>query len=74
MDCNASVIMVFTDTQNIDIKQVGFISTIPHVCAIVSYPLCGIIADYLRKNKILTPTQVSTAPISPFMSTRYRIL
>ncbi|XP_065208294.1 vesicular glutamate transporter 3-like [Planococcus citri] len=46
------------DIHNIDIKQIGFISSIPHICAIVSYPLCGIIADYLRKNEIFTPTQV----------------
>lgn len=65
------VIFCDLDTHNIDIKQIGFISSLPHICAIVSYPLCGIIADYLRKNEIFTPTQVSSGDSQEHLKCNY---
>ncbi|XP_065208298.1 vesicular glutamate transporter 3-like [Planococcus citri] len=44
------------DTNNIDIKSIGYISVIPHVCSIIAMPLTGYLFDYIRSNKLLSLT------------------
>ncbi|XP_065206253.1 vesicular glutamate transporter 3-like [Planococcus citri] len=46
------------DTNNVDIKKIGFISMIPQICAILSTPISGCISDYLRSHKILSVTNI----------------
>ncbi|XP_065208365.1 vesicular glutamate transporter 2-like isoform X2 [Planococcus citri] len=46
------------DTNNIDIKKIGFISMIPQICAVISAPLSGLIGDYIRSHKLLSITNI----------------
>ncbi|XP_065208346.1 vesicular glutamate transporter 2-like [Planococcus citri] len=46
------------DTNDIDIKQIGYISMIPQICAIISTPLNGLLGDYIKSHKILSITNV----------------
>jgi hypothetical protein len=46
------------DVLDLDASQAGFIGSIPHLVMAVVVPIGGILADTLRKNKTLTPTNV----------------
>ncbi|XP_065208371.1 vesicular glutamate transporter 3-like isoform X1 [Planococcus citri] len=47
------------DTNNIDIKQIGIISMIPQISAIISAPIGGFVGDFMRSRKLLSITNVS---------------
>ncbi|XP_065208307.1 vesicular glutamate transporter 2-like isoform X2 [Planococcus citri] len=46
------------DMNDIDIKKIGYISTIPQICALIAMPFAGYIFDYMRSNEILSLTNV----------------
>ncbi|XP_065208369.1 vesicular glutamate transporter 3-like isoform X2 [Planococcus citri] len=52
------------DTNNIDIKKIGFISMIPQMCAIISAPVSGLLGDYIRSHKLLSVTTIHKLFIS----------
>ncbi|XP_065208295.1 vesicular glutamate transporter 3-like [Planococcus citri] len=44
------------DTNDIDIKEIGYFSLIPQICSVISMPLGGYIFDRVRSNKTLSLT------------------
>ncbi|XP_065208308.1 sodium-dependent phosphate transport protein 4-like [Planococcus citri] len=46
------------DTNNVNIKEIGYLSMIPQICAVIANPPAGYIFDYLRSNKILSLTNI----------------
>ncbi len=53
--------------ENKDIENTGLLSGIPHISVILGLLSTSCLVDYLRKNRILTATNVS------FLSSEYRI-
>ncbi|XP_065208367.1 vesicular glutamate transporter 2-like [Planococcus citri] len=46
------------DINNFDIEKIGYISTLPHICSIISMPICGCVCDYIRSHKIISITNI----------------
>ncbi|XKL68014.1 hypothetical protein PGB90_003505 [Kerria lacca] len=48
----------FKDLYEVNINEIGLVSSIPNICTIVSQPIAATLADYFKSKKILTSTQI----------------
>ncbi len=48
------------DVHDVNIRDIGFITTIPVSCTIIGLMIASFLADYLRSNKIIEPTLVNS--------------
>ena len=46
------------DVLGLDASQAGFVGSIPHLVMAFVVPIGGVLADSLRRNKTLSPTNV----------------
>lgn len=57
--CMAHSYIYVSDTLNFDLKQAGFMSSLPYLVMAVIMQFAGGLADWLRNTERLTTTQVS---------------
>lgn len=50
--------MYFKEVFHFDVKESGFLGALPHLCMTIVVPLGGQLADYFRRSKMLTTSQV----------------